>query len=95
VDPKPPPSQASAPPPPAAVDPEALDSLPATCPICGEARDDDAQFCQHCGHNFVSPNGAPKAQGGLRGPLLWIVVVFWAVLGVVGLYWLYTGLYRL
>jgi hypothetical protein len=93
VDPKPPPS--AAPPPPIAAEPAELNNLPAACPICGEARENDAQFCQHCGHNFVSADGAPKTQGGLRGPLLWVIVVFWAVLAIAGLAWLYTGLYRL
>ena len=93
MDPTPPPSPAP-PPPPVAVEPE-LSNLPATCPICGDEREEDAQFCQNCGHNFVSGVGPPAATGGLRGPVLWLVVLFWAVLGIVGLYWLYTGLFRL
>jgi hypothetical protein len=92
VDSQPPPSPA---PPPAPPGP-AITNLPSTCPVCGEAREADAQFCQACGHNFVGgADAAPAASGGLRGPLLWVVVVFWALLGIGGLYWLYTSFYSL
>jgi apolipoprotein N-acyltransferase len=92
VDPKPPPSPA---PPPVAAEP-ATSGLAAVCPICGESRENDAQFCQACGHNFTGgADAAPTQSSGLRGPLLWLVVAFWAILAVAGLYWLYTSLYVL
>jgi hypothetical protein len=93
VDPKPPPSPAP-PPPPAAVGP-ALNNLPTICPVCGDGREEDAQFCQNCGHNFVTGATPAASTGRLTGPVLVLVVLFWAILGIAGLYWLYTGLYRL
>ena len=95
MDPKPPPSPSPSPPPPPLAPEPVLSKLPSTCPVCGEARETDAQFCQACGHNFVASGDAPAPTSGLRGPLLWLVVVFWSMLAIAGLYWLYTGLYKL
>jgi hypothetical protein len=94
VEPTPP--QTSTPPAqPAATSEPPLDSLPATCAVCGVAREPDDRFCEACGHDFTAPAPAPTGPGGMRGPLLWLFVLFWAALAVGGLIWLYTGLYRL
>ena len=95
MDPTPPPSPPPTPAPPAAAAEPALSNLPTICPICGEAREEDAQFCEACGHNFAGENGAPARIGRLRGPLLWLVILGWAIIAVIGLAWLYTGLYGL
>ena len=94
MDSKPPTSPAPPPPPPP--NEPVLANLPAICPVCGESREEDAQFCQACGHNFVGgPDAAPAPSSGLHGPLLWLVVAFWAILGLLGIFWLYTSLFVL
>lgn len=94
MDPTPSPS-APPPPPPPAASAEQLKRLPATCPVCGDEREEDAQFCQNCGHNFVDGDSQSAPKRGLPGPMWLILIVFWAILGIVGMYWLYTGLYGL
>jgi hypothetical protein len=94
VDPKPPPSPAP-PPPPVAPTP-ALSDLPLSCPVCNEAREEDAQYCQACGHNYTGgPDAAPVPSAGIPSLWLYAIVTFWAVLALLGMYWLYTTLYVL
>ena len=94
MDPKPPPSPAPPPPPPATE--PALENLPDSCPVCAESREPDAQFCQACGHSFTgAPDAAPVESAGIPSLMLYAVVAFWAVLAILGMYWLYTVLYRL
>jgi hypothetical protein len=78
-------------------DPTPLASvLPAKCPICGEPREDEDRFCESCGHNFQDDvTGTPAARAGISGPVLWLIIAIWAVIGVGALIWLYNGLYRL
>jgi hypothetical protein len=68
------------------------------CPACSEPRQDDARFCEECGHDFGTdavPPPATEERSRLSGPVLWLIVVFWAVLAVGGLWFLYTALFSL
>jgi len=70
------------------------------CPTCGEPRQADARFCEECGFDYgtdAPPAAAPAVEerSRLSGPVLWLVLLFWAVLAVGGLYFLYTALYAL
>jgi hypothetical protein len=60
----------------------------------------DSRYCQECGYDFgtapAPPASGPVAEHGrLSGPILWIVMVFWALLAIGGLYFLYTALFVL
>ena len=67
------------------------------CPICREPRPGDARFCEECGHDFAEPPPAPAPEERplLSGPLLWAIMVFWALLAIGGLYFLYTVLWAI
>jgi hypothetical protein len=87
--------------------PAAGSSAPSTapagrvCPTCGEPRQAEARYCEECGYDFGTDPpppvvAAPAVESSrLSGPVLWLVIVFWAVLAVAGLYFLYTALYAL
>ena len=67
------------------------------CPTCAEPRQEDARYCEECGHDFSGDTPPPPVEERRRlsGPTLWLVVLFWAVLAVGGLWFLYTALYAL
>jgi len=71
------------------------------CPTCGEPRQIDARFCEECGFDYgtdpppPAPAPAVEERSRLSGPVLWLVLAFWVVLAVGGLYFLYTALYAL
>jgi hypothetical protein len=104
---QPPQPRSSPPPPPAAsggsAGPPAAPSEAGllVCPTCNEPRQEDARYCEECGYDFGEappPSGTPappQERTRLTGPMLWLAVLFWAVLAVAGLYFLYTALYSL
>jgi hypothetical protein len=68
------------------------------CPACAEPRQEDARYCEECGHDFsgdASSRPPVEERSRLSGPVLWLVMLFWAALAVGGLYFLYTALYSL
>jgi hypothetical protein len=66
------------------------------CPVCSEPRQEDARYCEECGHDFGEAPAAPvEERSRLTGPVLWLVVLFWAALAVVGMFFLYTSLYAI
>jgi hypothetical protein len=69
------------------------------CPVCKEQRAEDARYCEECGHDFESEipptPPLPEERTGFSGPVLWLVMVFWVVLAVVGLTFLFTALWSL
>jgi hypothetical protein len=70
------------------------------CPVCSEPRQEDSRYCEECGHDFgtEAPAAVPPPvpeRTRLSGPTLWVVVLFWAVLAIGGLWFLYTALYSL
>ena len=70
--------------------------LPATCPVCGDARDDDEdRFCSACGYDFTAGTGGPVPTSGVSKPVFWLLMVVWVAVALAGLIWLYNGLYRL
>ena len=99
-----PPQSRSTPPPPPATSPPAPASPNAPqivvmiCPECDEPRQADARYCEECGHDFgTEPVPPPPAEERPRisGPVLWLIVAFWAILAVGGLWFLYTALFSL
>jgi len=102
---QPPQPRSSPPPPPGAPAPSPAAPPHAVlliCPACGEPRQADARYCEECGHDFgeapppasATPTGAAD-RPRLTGPVLWLVVVFWAVAAIVGLYFLYSAIWSL
>lgn len=68
------------------------------CPECSEPRQAEARYCEECGHDFGTdpvPPPPEEERPRLSGPVLWLVVAFWAVLALGGLWFLYTALYSL
>jgi hypothetical protein len=70
------------------------------CPSCSEPRQADSRYCQECGYDYgteAAPPAPPPVPepSRLSGPILWIVMVIWAVLIVVGVWYLYTQLFVL
>lgn len=71
----------------------------AACPVCREPRAEDARFCEECGFDYEgpAPAAAPTVEerSGFRGPVLWLVLVFWVVLAVGGLFFIYNAIWSL
>ena len=70
----------------------------AICPECEEPRQADARYCEECGHDFGTAPVAPpptEERSRLSGPVLWLVLAFWAALAIGGLWFLYSALYSL
>src|SRR4051794_37444894 len=102
---QPPQPRSSPPPPPAAPASSPAASSQASlmvCPACSEPRQADARYCEECGHDFgeapppvsatpTEPADPPR----LTGPVLWLVVLFWAVAAIAGLYFLYSAIWSL
>jgi hypothetical protein len=68
------------------------------CPVCSEPRAEEDRFCEECGHDYgatVAAAAPVEERGRLNGPLLWLVMLFWAGLAVGGLYFLYTALWAI
>jgi uncharacterized membrane protein YvbJ len=69
------------------------------CPDCGEPRAEDARFCEECGHDYGGGDApaavAPEERTFLRGPVLWVVLIFWVVLIIGGLLFLYNALWAI
>ena len=68
------------------------------CPECSEPRQAEARYCEECGHDFgTAPVPPPPSEerSRLSGPVLWLIVAFWAILAVGGLWFLYTALFAL
>jgi hypothetical protein len=68
------------------------------CPDCGEMRQAEARYCEECGYDFGTepvPPPAVEERSRLSGPVLWLVVAFWAILAIGGLWFIYTALYSL
>ena len=103
----PPPPPAAPPAPAKASTPRAAGAAPAAadaarivlliCPACSEPRQADARYCEECGHDFGTAPVPPPAEerSRLSGPVLWLIVAFWAIIAIGGLWFLYTALYSL
>ena len=68
------------------------------CPQCAEPRQEDARYCEECGHDFSGDAPPPppvEERSRLSGPVLWLVMLFWLALAVGGLWFLYTALFSL
>ena len=67
------------------------------CPECNEPRQADARYCEECGHDFGTDPVPPPTEerSRLSGPVLWLVMAFWAIIAIGGLWFLYTALYSL
>lgn len=64
------------------------------CPACGEARAEGARYCEECGHDYGGKTAAEaEDRNFLRGPVLWVFMLFWALLAVGGLWYLFTLLW--
>ena len=103
--PPPPPIKPPPPPPggeaaPASTVPAADEPIPnadiVICPVCKEPRAEDARFCEECGHDYGTVVPPPPEERPLfRGPVLWAITAFWAVLAVAGLFFLYYALWAI
>lgn len=68
------------------------------CPECSEPRQAEARYCEECGHDFGTepvPPPPTEERPRISGPVLWLIVAFWAILAVGGLWFLYTALFSL
>jgi hypothetical protein len=77
------------------------------CPVCKEPCAEDIRYCEECGHDFETAGpivatsaatataAAPEERTGFSGPILWLVMVFWVVLAIGGLFFLYTALWTI
>lgn len=76
----------------------AITSVPAgeveLCPMCSEPRDPEARYCEACRYDFENPPPPPEPEPTrLQGPILWLIMVFWAALLVGGMIYIYTVLW--
>jgi hypothetical protein len=66
------------------------------CPSCSEPRAEDARYCEECGHDYGEEAPPPvEGRGGLSGPVLWVLLLFWVALAIGGLFFLYNALWSL
>jgi hypothetical protein len=78
--------------------PDAPQVVILVCPECSEPRQADARYCEECGHDFGTdpvPPPPTEERSRISGPVLWLIVAFWAILAVGGLWFLYSALFSL